>query len=90
LEGTDGKAGVSITLFSKNNGSIQISINDDNHGVVSIHHADGKTGACLAVKADGQSGLMLADNNGTPSIVLHSKSKKNQPSKSKWKRQKPR
>jgi hypothetical protein len=79
MEATGGKAGPSITLFSKTGGAVSISINDDNHGVFAIHHADGKTGACLGVKADGQSGLELHDNNGAPSITLHSKSKNQKP-----------
>jgi hypothetical protein len=79
LDALGGKAGVSITLFSKTGGDVSISINDDNHSVFAIHHADGKTGACLGVKTDGQSGLELSDINGSPSITLHSKSKSQKP-----------
>lgn len=75
LDATDGEAGISITIFSKKEGQIQISINDQNHGVLAIMHPSGKTGACLGVKADGQSGLELRDNNGLPSLLLSSKGK---------------
>lgn len=79
LDATDGNAGISITILSKENGEIQISMNDQNHGVFAIMHPSGKTGACLGVKADGQSGLELRDNIGAPSILLSSKSKGQKP-----------
>jgi hypothetical protein len=79
LDATDGRAGISITLFSKSYGDISLSINDENHAVVSLNHPDGKSGVCLGVKADGQSGLVLSDNNGSPSITLQSKAKDRKP-----------
>ncbi len=79
LDATDGTAGISITLLSKENAEVHISVNDQNHGVFSIRHPSGKTGACLAVKPDGQSGLELRDDNGSPSISLTSKGKGQQP-----------
>jgi hypothetical protein len=71
MEATDGKAGVSITLLSKEGAAIEISINDNNHGILSIHHADGKAGACLGVKADGQSGLELRDSRAKNASCPH-------------------